>query len=161
MKCVTVVNVKGMAPADREKICYCGRSMRGGVWKDQGYGNKNYLDCPGEFQKVLLGWPELEPFLAKLWKDCLYGAKPLGCWCVNWNGEGKEIPGCHAAVYASELNKRVKEGILTYPNVTSSMARIEECVQKELEHAGPIGSVFLKQHLRMLVDKLDGVISES
>lgn len=69
------------------------------------YGNYRRLDCPDDFRHALEVRPDLEEHLAELWEACEHGAKPLGCYCVEWDGTG-DTPACHAAVYAEMLNQR-------------------------------------------------------
>ena len=103
---VQVTNVRGKKSAeDRAKICYVGRGFAG--WPNTPYGNHRRLECPDEFRSSLIELPAetLDGLLANLWALCEHGAKPLGCWCLYWDGTG-ETPACHAAVWAELLNRR-------------------------------------------------------
>ena len=103
---VRVVCVKGINKAEeRAKICYVGRAFAG--WPATPWGNYGRRDCPNEFRSYLLKLPEdiLSKLLDSLWESCEHGAKPLGCWCLEWDGTGP-TPGCHAAVWAELLNER-------------------------------------------------------
>jgi hypothetical protein len=107
---VRVTNVKGLnTPEQRAAVCYVGRRFAG--WPGTPYGNHDRLPCPDEFRRSLLALPEstLLRMLASLWVACEQGAKPLGCWCLTWDGVGP-TPGCHAAVWAELLNQRYGGG---------------------------------------------------
>ncbi len=105
---VRVVNVKhSRTAAERARVCYCGRQFAG--WPSSSWGNHSYLSCPGEFRNHLLHdlrAGELDRMLLALWLACDRGAKPLGCWCLDWDGQTYPMPRCHAAVWAELLNRR-------------------------------------------------------
>lgn len=103
---IRVVSVKGMKVGDRPNVCYVGRATRNG-WPTTPWGNHQFDPCPDGYRERLLGLPagDLDKLLAELWEACEHGAKPLGCWCCDWNGEGV-VPGCHAAVWAELLLKQ-------------------------------------------------------
>lgn len=101
---VTVCCVKGRnRPEQREQVCYVGRAFAG--WPSTPYGNHARLPCPDDFRISLLALPtdRLATMLANLWFLCDHGKKPLGCWCLEWDGSGA-TPNCHAAVWAELLN---------------------------------------------------------
>lgn len=101
---VTVKNVRGLnSKAQREGIAYVGRGFAG--WTSTEWGNHFRHVCPHEFREHLesLDPAQLAAMLVRLWDYCHHGAKPLGCWCLDWDGTG-ETPACHAAVWAEKLN---------------------------------------------------------
>lgn len=103
---VRVVNVRRLrTPEQRADVVYVGRAWAG--WPGTPYGNHHRLPCPDDYRNSLLSIPDdvLDQHLAKLWELTEQGKKPLGCWCLNWNGEGP-TPGCHAAVWAELLNAK-------------------------------------------------------
>jgi hypothetical protein len=104
---IRVVNVKGMnTPEKRAAVCYVGRRFAG--WPHTPFGNHGHHGCPGEFRAHLKGLPpdQLNNMLHALWEACDRGAKPLGCWCLEWAAGGGPTPGCHAAVWAELLAER-------------------------------------------------------
>jgi len=103
---IRVVKVNGLrTPEQRETVCYVGRPFAG--WPATQWGNYGRLPCPDKFRAWLLSiaTERLERMLVDLWEACDCGAKPLGCYCLEWDGTG-ETPGCHAAVWAELLMER-------------------------------------------------------
>ena len=100
---VTVRKVSRLDGEARKTVCYCGHRLAG--WPRSQYGNYNRIPCPDEFRNYLLARSGLELHLFQLWMESEHGAKPLGCWCLDWDGTG-ETPACHAAVYAELLNAK-------------------------------------------------------
>ena len=107
---IRVVNVRKLrTPEQRATVVYVGRAFAG--WPGTPYGNHHRLPCPDEYRRwLLLAIPDdvLAQHLANLWELTGQGAKPLGCWCLDWDGTGP-TPGCHAAVWAELLNDRYGE----------------------------------------------------
>lgn len=103
---VRVVNVRGLnKPEQRATVCYVGRAFAG--WPGTPYGNHHRLPCPDAFRSSLMMLPDdvLQRHLDNLWELCGHGAKPLGCWCLDFDGVGPTPP-CHAAVWAELLNEK-------------------------------------------------------
>ncbi len=101
---VRVVCVKKLqSPEQRAAVCYVGRPFAG--WPGSPWGNYTKRPCPGPYRQYLMSLQgdELARLLESLWAACDAGAKPLGCWCLDWDGTGK-TPACHAAVWAELLN---------------------------------------------------------
>lgn len=119
MSKVKVTNVRGVNNKEqRADICYVGRNFAG--WPDTPWGNYPNKAVPIAYRNYLLTLPpgELDDLLEKLWAACQQGSKPLGCWCLNWDGEG-ETPTCHAAVWAEMLNQRHLGNVVEAGNETA------------------------------------------
>jgi hypothetical protein len=75
--------------------------------------NSRWFGSLGECFIAYRDWlnlrPTFEADLAELWEATGYGAKALGCWCVNWQGTGEPPMVCHAVVLAALLNERFGE----------------------------------------------------
>jgi hypothetical protein len=118
---IRVVKVNGLRTAEqRATVCYVGRRFAG--WPHTPWGNHGRHGCPDDFRAYLMGLPadQLNNMLHSLWLACERGGKPLGCWCLCWDGVGP-TPGCHAAVWAELLNARYA----TYEG-TQSVAAVGE-----------------------------------
>lgn len=130
---IRVINVKGIAPADRAGVCYVGRKCAG--WPFTPYGNPyrfKVLDTPlpgsrhsritsveeavAKFAAWFSARPDFEPLLADLWEACGRGDKPLGCWCVTGEYDPAAPVVCHAQVLAGFLRARVLDGRLPPPD---------------------------------------------
>ena len=107
---VRVVNVRGLrTPEQRAGVVYVGRAWAG--WPGTPYGNHHRLPCPDDYRASLrmLSPEVLDGHLVDLWESTGHGAKPLGCWCLAWDGTGP-TPACHAAVWAELLNAKYGGG---------------------------------------------------
>ena len=106
---MTVVKVNGLrTPEQRAGVCYVGRAFAG--WRNTIWGNYGRLACPDEFRDDFVGVHRYHETLYALWLACDKGAKPLGCWCLDWDGTGP-TPACHAAVLAEQLNQEFADEI--------------------------------------------------
>lgn len=124
---IRIVNVKGIPAADRPGICYVGRKCAG--WPFTRYGNpfrvkrqdsvlpgsrhlrtNSVAEAVEKFRAWFTGRPDFEELLAYLWEACDNGAKPLGCWCCNWDGLSNPAPHCHAVVLSQLLQQRYLSG---------------------------------------------------
>ena len=109
---MTVVKVNGLrTPEQRATVTYVGRAFAG--WPASKWGNPHKVgrwtpEAAGAAVKLFRAHAASQPpgWLAELWEACAHGAKPLGCWCLDWDGTGPLLPLCHAAVLAEELNLR-------------------------------------------------------
>lgn len=113
---VTASNLRrlGLAP---DQVCYVGRGGRfhkwpASRWANPFRGSKDghgwQVDAMAAFQRYAMG--QTPDWWLDLWKACERGAKPLGCWCADWDGETQPAPACHAVTLAAELHKRFVEG---------------------------------------------------
>jgi hypothetical protein len=117
---IRVVNVRGLRTSEqRAGIVYVGRRCAG--WPGHSLANPYKIgphddraaveSCLRKYRLWLSSLTEevLTAQLAALWEECEHGAKPLGCWCVNWelplNGDPWP-PECHAQILAAELSRR-------------------------------------------------------
>lgn len=108
---IRVVKVNGLRTAEqRASACYVGRAFAG--WPASPWGNPFKPRPSGFTLEVCLGrfrsFAESSPpeYLADLWEACEHGAKPLGCFCVDWDGTGEPPIVCHAVILASMLKER-------------------------------------------------------
>lgn len=109
----TVTKVNTLKPDERRFVCYVGRRHAG--WPETKWANTGRLSCPGAFRDSLLAMPkkQLDFLLESLWRESQNGTKPLGCWCLDWDGIGP-TPRCHAAVWAELLNERYRPDDTTW-----------------------------------------------
>jgi hypothetical protein len=110
---IRIADVRGLrTPEQRAGVCYVGRRFAG--WPGHPLGNpfrpgQSLTACLDRYRSWLLGRPTLEADLARLWKECEHGAKPLGCWCTTDEVCPGVDPGplvCHAQILAVEIVKR-------------------------------------------------------
>lgn len=109
---IRVINVKGLnKPEQRVSIVYVGRKFAG--WPEHELHNpfkpkagEPVGTCLAKYKAGLLARLTLDADLAALWEECRCGKKPLGCWCVNWDGTGAGPQECHAVILATMLMER-------------------------------------------------------
>jgi hypothetical protein len=106
---IRVVKVNGLrTPGQRAAVCYVGRAFAG--WPASPWGNpfrpRPGFDAVAAFRDYAAALADLGDWLADLWEACGRGAKPLGCWCCDWDGVSPAEPVCHAVVLAQLLRER-------------------------------------------------------
>lgn len=110
---IPVVDVHGFK-GDKTSIVYVGRySPSNGGWPGHALCNpfkpKDYpkQNCVNLFTLWLKRHAKREEILTRLMGEVLATGtvRPLGCWCVNWDGTGEPPMVCHAVVLAVELQK--------------------------------------------------------
>jgi hypothetical protein len=111
---IQVVNVRGLKTREeRARVVYCGRPCAG--WKGHELANPFALqnprdprereECLARYRAWLASRVTLETDLARLWEECEYGKRGLGCWC-------SPLP-CHCDVLAEMLAERFGGVVVT------------------------------------------------
>ena len=103
---VSVINVRGKNKDELEAdpgFVYVGRAVQWTKWKRSFWGNPFTVRQHGHEAAVRLFEHWLyETEAGRLRLDRLHElrGKTLGCWCVDWSGEGEPKRPCHAVVLA-------------------------------------------------------------
>ena len=104
---VRVADVRKLrTPDQRATVIYVGRAFAG--WKGHPLGNPfrpaaGYRPCLERYADWLAAHPQRAELFAAMRNEIAETGKPLGCWCVNWDGTGTPPMVCHAVVLAEAI----------------------------------------------------------
>lgn len=65
--------------------------------------------CIKRYTRYLLARPDYDERIAELRAEVAATGKPLGCWCLDWDGDGEPPMRCHAVVLALAVDGKLKK----------------------------------------------------